>query len=105
MGKTANRNPCRHRKLDGVEKKPTMKATAPKIEAPQWLIDHMATAPKKLRNYVFKVFPERRTNSVANGLSGSFAWEELLEGHDFWSHVNSQNWGVALDELRKKNLL
>jgi hypothetical protein len=39
---------------------------------PQWLVDHMATAPKELQNYVFKVFPERLPNSTANDLSGSF---------------------------------
>jgi hypothetical protein len=37
---------------------------------PQWLQDHMATAPKELQEYVFKVFPERRTNSTHPDLSG-----------------------------------
>ena len=70
-----------------------------------WLLDHMATAPKELRNYVFKVFPERLPNRTAKDLSGSFAWEEVLEGHDFWSSVDLKNWVLALVELRKKDLL
>jgi hypothetical protein len=86
------------------KRKPIRKA-APKIEAPQWLQDHMATAPKELQEYVFTVFPERQLPSMANGLSGSFEWDETTEDHDFWSRVNFQNWGAALVELRKKNLL
>ena len=82
----------------------SQKFQIPKL-GPQWLIDHMATAPNELQNYVFKVFPERRTNSTANGLSGSFAWDETPEGHIFWPFVNFQSWEYAIKELSKKNLL
>ena len=86
-------------------KKPAVKAVAPKTEVPQWLVDHMATAPKELQEYVFKVFPERPTHSAVNDLKASFLWRETPEDCDFWSHVNFQNWGVALHELREKGLL
>jgi len=72
---------------------------------PQWLVDHMATAPKELQNYVFRVFPERRPNSVANDLPGSFTWDKTPEGHYFWSFVNHQSWEYAIKELREKDLL
>jgi hypothetical protein len=76
---------------------------------PQWLIDHMATAPKELKNYVFRVFPERQPVSEANGLpgglSGSFPWSETPEGAYFWRCAHTQIWHRAIHELRKKNLL
>jgi hypothetical protein len=77
----------------------------PKIEAPQWLVDHMATAPKELQEYVFKVFPERRPDSVSKVLSGGLWWEETPEDYFFWESVDLKNWVLALVELRKKNLL
>ena len=72
---------------------------------PQWLVDHMATAPKELQNYVFRVFPERRPNSVANDLPGSFRWDKTPEGHFFWAFTNRESWDLALMLLRQKNLL
>jgi hypothetical protein len=72
---------------------------------PQWLVDHMATAPKELQEYVFKVFPERRPDSVSKVLSGGLWWEETPEDYFFWESVDLKNWVLALVELRKKNLL
>ena len=76
---------------------------------PQWLQDHMATAPKELQEYVFKVFPERQPDSEANGLigslSGSFKWDKTPEHHAFWSFVSYKIWDMSLQVLRKKNLL
>ena len=74
-----------------------------------WLLDHMATAPKELQEYVFKVFPERQPDSEANGLigslSGSFKWDKTPEHHAFWSFVSYKIWDMSLQVLRKKNLL
>jgi len=72
---------------------------------PQWLQDHMATAPKELQEYVFEVFTERRTNSTHPDLSESFVWHGTPEEYHFWSCVDLKNWVLALVELRKKNLL
>lgn len=72
---------------------------------PQWLVDHMATAQKKLQNYVFNVFPERLPNSVATDLLESFEWNKTPEDQDFWSAVNRKSWSLAIHELREKNLL
>ena len=77
----------------------------PKIEAPQWLQNHMATAPKELQDYVFNVFPERQFDSDVKGLSGSFRWHDTPEDSGFWSCVNRLSWGLSLQILRKKNLL
>ena len=82
------------------------KAKPPKeSNVPQWLVDHMATAPNELQNYVFKVFPERLTNSVAKGLIGSFSWIDMLEGHEFWEFVDRKRWPLSIQVLREKNLL
>jgi len=70
-----------------------------------WLLDHMATAPKELQNYVFKVLPERQPNSANTDSVNSFTWLETPEGHFFWSFVNFKSWVYAIQELRKKNLL
>ena len=76
---------------------------------PQWLVDHMATAPKDLQEYVFKVVPERLPDSEANGLigglRGGFTWSATPEGHDFWSFVNRQSWEYAIMVLREKGQL
>lgn len=87
-----------------AKRNPIRKA-APKIEAPKWLVDHMATAPKELQNYVFTVFPESRTNSTHLELAESFVWHGTPEGRIFWLSVNYQNWSLAIHELREKNLL
>ena len=84
------------------KRKPIRKA-APKIEAPQWLVDHMATAPKKLQNYVFEVFNDR--DEWGRERINSFCWLDTVEGSEFWICVNIKNWEQALDELRKKDLL
>ena len=87
-------------------KKKATKSQPPKeSNVPQWLVDHMATAPKELQNYVFKVFPQRCTNINHIDLSLSFRWKETPEDYFFWSSVDLKNWVLALVELRKKNLL
>ena len=87
-------------KQRATKSKPTKESNVP-----QWLVDHMATAPKELQEYVFTVFPERQADSVANGLRGNMTWQGTPEDHEFWSFANHKRWGEALDELRKKNLL
>jgi hypothetical protein len=86
-------------------KRNPIRKAAPKTDVPMWLQDHMATAPKELQNYVFKVFPERLINSNAKSIGASFAWSGTPEDGAFWSNVKHQNWGPALVELRQKNLL
>ena len=96
---------CNFIELQSNKQRATRKSQPPKeSNVPQWLIDHMATAPKELKNYVFEVFTERRTNSAATDLSLNFIWHGTPEGHDFWSSVDLKNWVLALVELRKKNL-
>jgi hypothetical protein len=82
------------------------KAKPPKeSNVPQWLQDHMATAPKELQEYVLKVFPERQPNSTCPYSFGGFKWKETPEAFDFWLFVKGQRWEHALLELREKNLL
>jgi len=87
------------------EKNLLLKAAAPKIEAPQWLVDHMECAQKELQEYVFKVFPQRLTNSTNTDSVNSFTWLETPEGQYFWSAVNRKSWSLAIHELREKDLL
>lgn len=76
-----------------------------KEKTPQWLIDHIATAPKELQDYVFDVFPERYNCNGQPNLSENFLWEATLEGHRFWISVDNKNWKLALVILRKNNLI
>ena len=71
--------------------------------APQWLIDHMATAPNELQNYVFTVFHER--DEWVKKTINSFDWSETPEGAYFWRYAHTQIWHRAIGELREKNLL
>lgn len=87
-------------KQRATKEKPTKESNVP-----QWLQDHMATAPKELKDYVFKVLPERRTNSTHPDLSKSFVWHGTPEDYSFWSSVDLKDWHLALDVLRQKNLL
>ena len=87
------------------KRKPIRKA-APKIEAPQWLIDHMATAPKELQEYVIKVFPKRDERcNFRTTISGSLPRSETPYDFEFWYFFDRQIWKHALEKLHKKNLL
>ena len=97
---------CNFIELQRNKQRATRKSQPTKeSNTPQWLQDHMATAPKKLQNYVFKVFPERLTSSTHRDLEESFKWNETPEDHAFWSWVNCKIWDMALKVLSKKNLL
>jgi len=84
------------------KRKPIRKA-APKIEAPKWLVDYMATAPKELQNYVFTVFNDR--DEWGRETINSFSWMDTVEESQFWICVHNKSWEEALFELRKNNLL
>ena len=96
---------CNFIELQRNKQRATKSQPTKESNVPQWLIDHMATAPKELQNYVFRVFPERQPNKVARNLHGSFAWDETPEDSAFWSCVNRGSWDLALVELREKQLL
>ena len=96
---------CNFIELQRNKQRATKSKPTKESNVPQWLIDHMATAPKELKNYVFEVFTERCTNINHIDLSLSFRWKETPEDYFFWSSVDLKNWVLALVELRKKDLL
>jgi hypothetical protein len=76
-------------------------APQPQAEVPQWLINHMASAPEELRAYVLKVFPERSEQSGGR-LVDAFTWHLTPEGNNFWLSVHVGEWSSALRELAKQ---
>jgi RimJ/RimL family protein N-acetyltransferase len=96
---------CNFIELQRNKQRVTKSQPPKESNVPQWLQDHMATAPKELQNYVFKVFPQRLSDSTPIDSVGSFIWIGTPEGHYFWSFVNHQSWEYAIHELSEKNLL
>ena len=80
-------------------------ASVPQGEVPQWLTDHLDTAPIYLKNYVLRVFRERKTNPEAKSLNTSFLWDAALEGHEIWQHLDRKKWWSAVVALKEKRLL
>ena len=80
-------------------------ASVPQSEVPQWLIDHLDTAPIYLKNYVLRFFPERRTNPGAEMISTSFEWVDTRERRAFWSNIDRKQWGSAVSALKEKELI